>query len=105
MDAVSLNMDVAFDEFGDEFDCRLKHLHSQGNVGQATWVSLGTHSYTGMFTGADTGFARLSTLRPIIPPEFAHTTNGFVMNPTIALKFLRDGMDSANAFGNMGLFG
>ena len=98
-------MDVAFDEFGDEFDCRGKFFHSQCNIGKATWVSKGQHPYTGMFTGADTGFVRLSTTRAIVPPEMAHTKGGLVMNPTIALKFLRDGIDSANAFGNMNVIG
>ena len=71
--AMSLDMDVVFDEFGDEFDCRSKYTHSQGNIGKATWVSKGQHPYTGMFTGADTGFVRLSTPKGIIPPELAHT--------------------------------
>ena len=26
---------TAFDEYGDEFDCRLKTIHQQGNVGKA----------------------------------------------------------------------
>ena len=98
-------MDVAFDEFGDEFDCRKKSLHSQGNIGKATWVSVGEHRYTGMFKGADTGFVRLSTTTGVVPFEQADAKGGLVMNPTIALKFLRDGIDSANAFGNMNVIG
>jgi len=50
-----------FDEFGDEFDCRPKTAHPQGNVGKAEWRSKGDHPYTGIFQGADTGFVRLST--------------------------------------------
>lgn len=67
-----MKIDVAsvFDEWGDELDCRLKTIHSQGNVAKAELVSYGDHPYTGLFTGADTGFVRLSTVLPIVPPEF-----------------------------------
>jgi len=58
-----------FDEFGDEFDCRLKTVHQQGNVGKAEWIDFGGHEYTGIFQGADTGFVRLSTQGPVILPE------------------------------------
>ena len=57
---------TAFDEWGDEIECRKKAIHSQGNVGKATWEDLGGHKYTGIFKGgADTGFARLSTVIPV----------------------------------------
>jgi len=58
-----------YDEFGDEFDCRLKSIHSQGNVGKAEWRNLGGHSYTGIFQGADTGIVRLSSAMPVTRPE------------------------------------
>jgi hypothetical protein len=65
------DIDIAgvFDEFGDEFDCRHKTVHPQGNVGKAEWKDLGGHNYTGIFQGADTGFVRLSTQVPVILPE------------------------------------
>lgn len=67
-----MKIDVAsvFDEWGDELDCRLKTIHSQGNVAKAEFLSNGDHPFTGMFTGADTGFVRLSTVLPVVPPEF-----------------------------------
>ena len=90
---------TVFDEWGDELDCRLKTIHSQGNVAKAEWISTDDHPYTGMFTGADTGFARLSTMIPVVAPADVEDGQN-VMNPTIAVKFLRDYMDSANTFGN-----
>jgi len=64
-----IDTDSMYDEFGDEFDCRVKSIHSQGNVGKAEWRNLGGHSYTGIFHGGDTGFVRLSTAQPVIKPE------------------------------------
>lgn len=94
-----------FDEFGDEFDCRHKTVHPVGNVGKAEWRNLGGHSYTGIFEGADTGYVRLSTQRPVITPEERETDDQLVMMSTMALKFLRDGVDSANSVANQNLGG
>ena len=52
---------------GDEFDCRHKTTHGQGNVGEIEWISIGDHGYTGLFQGADTGFIRTSDLRAVNP--------------------------------------
>ena len=53
------------------------------------WKSVGSHPYTGVFTGAQNCLIRLSLAsQPNI--EVKKTTPGF------ALKFLRDGMDSGN---------
>jgi len=89
-----------FDEWGDEMECRKKVLHSQGNVGRARWDDLGGHPYTGIFNGGgDTGFVRLSTVVPV-------DVEGVIkMNPTIAVKFLRDGVDSANTVANQNFIG
>jgi hypothetical protein len=38
-----------FDEFGDEFDCRPKNAHPQGQVAKAEWRNLGGHAYTGVY--------------------------------------------------------
>ena len=95
-----IDTDAVYDEFGDEFDCRLKTVHSQGNVGKAEWRSLGNHDYTGIFEGADTGFVRLSTSQSVLRPEHRDSDDDNVMNPTIALKFLRDQTLSANAVAN-----
>lgn len=103
MGAFSMEVDSVFDEWGDELECRKKGIHSQGNIGKARWEDLGGHKYTGIFNGgADTGFVRLSTVNPVNTDE--HSVLPW-MNPTIALKFLRDGVDSANAFGNLNFMG
>ena len=68
---------------------RRKLIHSVGVVGKVEWKSVGSHPYTGVFTGAQNCLIRLSLAsKPNI--EVKKTTPGF------ALKFLRDGMDSAN---------
>lgn len=100
-----IDVDAVYDEFGDEFDCRLKTVHSQGNVGKAEWRDLGGHEYTGIFKGADTGFVRLSTSRSVLKPEDKDSDEQSVMNPTIALKFLRDQTLSANAVANHNIAG
>ena len=91
-----------FDEWGDENDCRRKGVHSQGNVGKAEWIDLGGHPYTGMFKGADTGFVRLS---PVTPVNEDVTSPAPKMNPSIAVKFLRDGIDSGNVSANHNFIG
>jgi len=70
-------------------------------VGKARWESVGEHQYTGIFrSGGDTGFARLSTSAPVNEDVDSEEEK---MTPTIAVKFLRDHIDSANTFGNLGL--
>jgi len=54
------SMPSVFDEEGDEFDCRVKSIHSTGNVAKIFWVSEENHVYTGIFRGGDSGFVRLS---------------------------------------------
>ena len=83
-----------FDTLGDEFDCgftgcRNKTIHSIGNVGKIQWMDLGGHPYTGIFKGGDSGYARFSAAAPVD----TKTPN---MKPGMGVKFLRDGMDSAN---------
>lgn len=80
---------AAFDEQGDEFDCRVKTFHGVGNTAKCTWVSLGDHQYTGMFKGGDSGIIRLSSI-------FAVDTVNQHMSPGIGIKLLRDGVDSGN---------
>mmetsp|Transcript_4630 Transcript_4630/g.6107 ORF Transcript_4630/g.6107 Transcript_4630/m.6107 type:complete len:344 (+) Transcript_4630:29-1060(+) len=83
-----------FDTKGDEFDCGLtgcrnKTIHSVGNVGQIEWVDQGGHSYTGIFKGSDSGYVRMSSAKPV-------DTKKHSMTPGMGVKFLRDGVDSAN---------
>ena len=92
-----------FDTAGDEFDCswtgcRNKTIHSQGNVGKVEWIDLGNHPYTGIFKGGDSGYVRMSSAAPVD----TKTPN---MKPGMGVKFLRDGVDSANFVAMFGVDG
>lgn len=76
---------------------RQKYTHQVGCVGKVKFVSKGNHPYTGIFKGSDTGIVRLSSTTN---PE----TYGYV-SPSMALKFLIDGGDSANLVSMYGLDG
>ena len=71
--------------------CRNKTVHAVGNTGKFNWVDLGGHNYTGIFDGGSTnGIVRFSTAAPVFtfPMKF--------IAPGMGVKFLRDGIDSAN---------
>lgn len=95
-----LNIDLTspFDTLGDEFDCRHKSGHSFGNVAKVEWRDFGDHNFTGMFKGADTGFIRMSDM---IAPCRGCVGGGDFASPGIAVKLLRDGMDSGNALARL----
>ena len=98
-----VGQDDVFDTKGDEFDCGLtgcrnKTIHSKGNVGKVQWISSGSHSYTGIFKGADSGYVRMSSAAPVD----TKTPN---MKPGMGVKFLRDGIDSANFVAMYGVDG
>jgi len=69
---------------------RTKYIHSVGAHGKVKFVpSAEKHPYTGIFAGADHGIIRLSSAaKP--------TADGQPLAPGMGLKFLRDGVDSAN---------
>merc|ERR1712025_1341082 len=77
---------------------RWKLIHSVGTVGKVEWRDLGGHSYTGVFTGASNGFVRFSLAKEPSPPTQDTA-------PGMGLKFLRDGMDSANLVAMYGVDG
>jgi hypothetical protein len=64
---------------------REKYIHSVGTVGKVKLVRKGSQ-FSGIFKGADYGLVRLSCA--IKPTDY--------LTPGMGLKFLRDGMDSAN---------
>jgi len=86
-----------FSETGDELPWeglishghRKKLIHSVGVVGAIEWKSVGNHPYTGVFKGSEHAIIRMSLAKQP-NPEVKETA------PGIALKFLRDGMDSGN---------
>ena len=69
---------------------RNKLVHQQGVVAQAEFISNGEHTYTGVFEGSDSILIRMSET-----DFFVDGVTG-AANPSIALKFLRDGVPSAN---------
>merc|ERR1711970_383676 len=77
---------------------RYKYIHTVGAVGQVKWENLGDHSYTGVFEGATQGIVRFSLAKE---PD----TNALNTAPGMGLKFLRDGMDSANLVAMFGVEG
>jgi len=88
------DMDTTFDFAQDDmprqyfnFSIRSKLIHSVGTVAKCTWKSVGDHPYTGLFKGADYGYIRHSA---------ANKPDDTTLTPGIAVKFFRDGMDSAN---------
>ena len=104
-----LDASTVFDEHGDEMECRHKTMNSQGNVGRIVWEDVGGHSYTGAFQGGDAGFIRLSSCSGYKKPTekrtgpFSQTQTA--LSPSVAIKVLRDYVDSANAFGSHGVDG
>ena len=99
MTLFNIDLTTPFDTEGDEFDCRNKAGHSFGNVAKVEWVDLGNHAYTGMFRGGDTGFIRTSDL--IEPCRGCEVNGSDFSDPSIAVKLLRDGMDSGNALSKL----
>lgn len=83
-----------FDEMpGPRNNMRNKLFHQQGLVAKAKYIATEGNIYTGVFEGADNVLIRLSET-DIIADDISTAAN-----PSIAIKFLRDGRDSANQFG------
>jgi|ERR1719318_202237 len=71
------------------YQWRKKYIHTVGTVGKVEWRNLGDHPYTGIFQGAKQGVVRFSLAKE--PSTSSNNTA-----PGLGLKFLRNGMDSAN---------
>jgi len=65
---------------------RTKYIHSVGTVGKVKFVSNGKHPFTGVWEGAQHGLIRCSSA--VEPVDY--------IAPGFGLKFLRDGIDSAD---------
>ena len=80
------------------FGARTKYIHSVGTVGKVKFVSNGKHKFTGIFKGAEHGLIRMSSAaKP--------ASGGQPLAPGFGLKFLRDGVDSANLVAMYGVNG
>jgi hypothetical protein len=74
---------------GSLYGTRSKYIHTEGVVASVKLTSTGSHPFTGIFKGADSGVIRMSfAAKP--DPKVLNTT------PGIGLKFLRNGIDSAS---------
>ena len=67
---------------------RTKYIHSVGVVGKCSFVSNGSHPFTGIFEGADYGLCRLSSA--------AQPSASQPLAPGLSVKFLKDGIESAD---------
>jgi len=74
---------------------RTKYIHSVGTVGKVKFVSNGNHPFTGVWEGAQHGIVRLSSAAK--PSDH--------LAPGLGLKFLRDGVDSADLVAMYGVNG
>ena len=92
----------SFSNAGDEMNnsasqSRLKLVHQQGVVGLGKWVpnaeAVAANGYTGIFeSGSDSMLIRFSD-------DFHVDGLTSSVNPSLAMKFLRKGVESANQFG------
>ena len=65
-------------------------------MGLVSWEDLGGHDYTGLFEGgSDLGLIRMSEA------GFGLLEEASGLSPSFAIKFLRDGMQSANHLANV----
>ena len=78
---------------------RTKYIHSVGAHGKVVLNSTGAHPFTGLFQGANHGIVRLSSAAK---PELGTSAP---LGPGMGLKFLRDGIDSANLVAMYGVNG
>ena len=87
-------MNPTFETKGDElprqglWGTRPKYIHTVGATGKCKLVVNPTSPFSGMFEKADYGLIRFSSA---IEP-----TKSSPLAPGMGLKFLRDGLDSAN---------
>ena len=95
------SMEPTFTTKGDAMDsgwfgARKKLIHSVGTVGKVKFVPA-TSDFSGIFKGAEHGLIRFSSASK--PEKDGH------IGPGIGLKFLRDGIDSANLVAMFGVEG
>jgi len=78
---------------------RKKLIHTVGPIAKVEFVSNGNHPYTGLFTGASYGYMRFSPAKKPDPTAEKGLTCG------LSIKWLRDGVPSANAMAMYSLEG
>ena len=90
------DLSSVFDTAGDALPTlngkvKRKYIHAVASHGKVALHSSGNHPFTGVFKGADLGI-----IRPSTTAEPKLNDPDFPLGPGFALKFLRDGRDSAN---------
>lgn len=70
---------------------RKKVVHSVGVVGEIQFVSNGNHPFTGLYKGCDSALIRFSSGLP-----FQRDNKGKPLDPSAAVKCLRNDIDSGN---------
>lgn len=90
-------MEPTLEWVGDTFESSLltrnKYIHSVGNVAKVSFVPTSNdEGYTGIFEGAEHGYIRMSCAAE--PNTDKPASGNFI--PGMGLKFLRDGIHSAN---------
>ena len=93
-------VDPTFDSPGDNFPCdsdgcRRKTIHAVGVISKVKLV-VEDSPFSGIFKGADYGLIRHSNSTPYNPAKK-------LLKPGLSLKFLRDGVDSANTLAAFGV--
>ena len=98
-------MEPSFSTKGDAMEAgyfgshRTKYIHSVGGHGKVSLNTVAGHPFTGIFKGANQGIVRLSSAAK---PELGTSSP---LGPGMGLKFLRDGIDSANLVAMYGVNG
>jgi hypothetical protein len=89
------SMNPSFTGKGDTMPSgRWKFIHNVGTVSKVEFVPANLDLYTGIFKGAKYGLIRLSSAAKPSDSKINPLANA--LGPGMGLKFLRDGMDSAN---------
>ncbi len=75
---------------------RKKLIHTTGVIATAYWISTNDHPYTGVFQGSTSFLVRYSIAKKADTTKKSAAEALANFAPGISLKFLRDGVDSAN---------
>jgi hypothetical protein len=91
------DLSVTFNYKGDVLPSdRKKLIHTLGNIAKADWTSIGNHPYTGIFKGSTQFLIRFSVAKEMDTKKTKAEEALQNFAPGISLKFLRNGVDSAN---------
>jgi len=84
---------------------RTKYIHPTGNVAKAEFISEGNHPYTGVFKGAKNVLVRVSVAKSYSTKDKSPKGGASNFTPGMGMKFLRDGVESANLVAMEAVYG